>query len=52
MRERAQVVGGSLATGPDPSGAFRVLAAFHGGRRLSVRVLIVDDQELVRTGLE
>jgi signal transduction histidine kinase len=31
MRERAQVVGGSLETGPDPSGAFRVLAVLPTG---------------------
>ncbi len=31
MRERAQVVGGTLETGPDPSGAFRVLAVLPTG---------------------
>ena len=51
MRERVAVVGGVLESGARPGGGFVVRARLprsDGG--VSIRVLIADDQELVRTG--
>ena len=63
MRERVELLGGQLQTGPAPGGGFRVHARIPldpaaepstAPRRLfpmtAVRVLIADDQALVRTG--
>ena len=47
MRERAALLGGSLDARPDAGG----LDGDGGAAAMSVRVLVADDQELVRTGL-
>ncbi len=52
MAERAQLLGGSLSAGPGPrrwlGGRGR---AAGGAAGMSIRVVVADDQELVRTGL-
>ena len=51
MRERVALLGGELETGRRAGGGFRVAARLPvGGGAMSIRLLIVDDQELVRTG--
>ena len=51
MRERAALCGGELAVGPAAGRRLHDLGApAGGGIRVSVRVLIVDDQALVRAG--
>ena len=53
MRERVALYGGELRRRPDgPGGGFRVAARLPADRiaRMTVRVLIVDDQALVRAG--
>ncbi len=54
MRERVALVGGRLDAGPRAGGGFRVArhasAARPWRRALSIRVLIADDQALVRAG--
>ena len=56
MRERMGAVGGSLVAGPTADGGFNVTARHPGGTDRShrvtapIRVVIVDDQQLVRVG--
>ena len=63
MRERATMVGGTLRTGPAERGGFLVEAelpierassevadAHERGHRVTIRVVVVDDQEVVRSG--
>ena len=60
MRERAALVGGSVTVGRSPAGGWRVDAHLPrragacrcGRRRMSIRVLLVDDQAIVRSGLK
>jgi len=53
MRERAALVGGELEAGPQADGGYRVFARLPlEPGAMSVRVLLADDQELVRAGLE
>ena len=49
MRERAAVFGGDLTTGPAPGGGFAVRARIPVEEHM-IRVLLVDDQALVRSG--
>ncbi len=53
MMERADLLGGTCEAGPDPGRGWTVTAVLPraGGRRVTVRVLVADDQEIVRTGL-
>ncbi len=51
MRERAAMLGGTLEAGPARRGGYRVHARLPArGRRVSIRVLVADDQALVRGG--
>ena len=52
MHERVALYGGRLAAGPGPEGGFEVRAALpvQAARRMSTRVLIADDQSMVRRG--
>ena len=53
MRERVAAVGGTLEVGPTADGWFRVAAHVRRAReqaRLSIRVLLADDQALIRAG--
>ena len=52
MAERAAVVGGTWSAGPSPDGGFRVtaVAADATRSRVMIKVLVVDDQSLVRQG--
>ena len=51
MRERVALCGGTLETGPRDGGGFVVRCHLPlESRRMSVKVLIVDDQSLVRAG--
>ena len=50
MRERISVYGGNLEAGPRPEGGYRLRATLPVGERMSLGVLLVDDQSLVRTG--
>ena len=61
MRERAAMLGGTLEAGPLPEGGFRVHARLpvprpeassplRSSRAMSIRVLLADDQALVRSG--
>ena len=45
MRERVELFGGTLVAEPSPRGGFAVLAA------VTIRVLVADDQALIRAGL-
>ena len=51
MRERVTALGGSLRTGPRPDGGFAVRADLPTRSDLVIRVLLVDDQALIRTGI-
>ena len=52
MTERVQLLGGTLHAGPSPKGGWAVTAELaDGGTPMTVRVLVADDQDLVRTGL-
>lgn len=53
MAERAKLLGGTLTAGPDPAGGWVVSAEFPvtGATGMTIRVLVADDQDLVRTGL-
>ena len=50
MRERISVYGGDLEAGPRPEGGYRLQRDAPGEQRMSLTVLLVDDQSLVRTG--
>ena len=51
MRERVALWGGALAVGPVSGGGYRVLATLpFGDTRVTVRVVVADDQVLVRSG--
>ena len=50
MRERVALYGGTLDAGRVRGGGFRVLATLPSADATVIRVLIVDDQELVRDG--
>jgi hypothetical protein len=52
MRERAELYGGSLRCGPEPNGGYAVRGkiASPGGVAMSIRVLLADDERLVRAG--
>ena len=51
MRERVTALGGSLRTGPRPTEASAVRADLPTRERPVIRVLLVDDQALIRTGI-
>ena len=53
MTERATLLGGTLEAGPAAAGGWTVQcrAAEEGDGSMTVRVLVADDQEIVRTGL-
>ena len=52
MAERAQLLGGTLAAGPAPGGGWTVTAELpREAGSMSIRVVVADDQDLVRTGL-
>ena len=52
MAERAQLLGGTLAAGPAPGGGWTVTAELpREAAVVSIRVVVADDQDLVRTGL-
>ena len=50
MAERASTLGGSFAAGPRPGGGFQVRACLPATERTVIRVLLADDQALVRAG--
>ena len=51
--ERAKLLGGTFTAGPRPDGGWTVDAVLPkaGEPRMTIRVLVADDQDLVRTGL-
>lgn len=53
MIERADLLGGTCAAGPGPGRGWTVTAVLPPwrGAGMSVRVIVADDQEIVRTGL-
>ena len=51
MTERAELLGGTSRRGPNADSGWTVTAVLPRGERMSVRVLVADDQEIVRTGL-
>ncbi|MDZ7675675.1 MAG: ATP-binding protein [Acidimicrobiales bacterium] len=53
MAERAKLLGGTFEAGPRPSGGWTVAATFprRAATTMTIRVLIADDQGIVRTGL-
>ena len=60
MRERVLAIGGRFAAGSRPGGGFRVTAALPyqplgagaGGAAVTIRVVVADDQPLLRTGFK
>ena len=52
MRERVELWGGELAAGPLPGGGYRVQAMLpYGDADMTIRVVVADDQALVRSGV-
>ena len=53
MTERAELLGGTLEAGPSPDRGWTVNAVLprDGTGHMTIRVLVADDQEIVRTGL-
>ena len=51
MRERVTLMGGELHAGPTAEGGFAICAELPTGTSSMIRVLLADDQELVREGL-
>ena len=51
MRERVELWGGELVVGPVSGGGYRVKALLpYGDARMTIRVVVADDQALVRSG--
>ena len=54
MRERVELWGGELSSGPAPGGGYRVTALLPYGdgttSPTTIRVVVADDQALVRSG--
>ena len=51
MRERVSALGGRLHAGPQPDGGFRVRAELPGAGSPVIRILLADDQALIRSGI-
>ena len=51
MRERVTALGGRLHAGPRDGGGFQVRAEFPARARDLIRILLADDQSLIRSGI-
>ncbi len=51
MRERVSALGGRLQAGPRGGGGFQVRAELPARARVVIRVLLADDQALIRSGI-